>query len=207
RFIMPYLPMYDLPLIDCTVKKLGDYIDDFIKTLRLDEAVLIGSSMGGGAAIYSSHKPGSIIKGLTLCGSSGLSNIPMSKGFFKRKNYDYVKEATQDIFYDRTVPPDLMVQDVFQAIQHPDVVLRAIRFTKAATHTKTHKELSEIKTPTLLVWGQHDPITPPETALQFQRLMVQSELHYIPFCGHVPTQEKPDAFLFHFKRFLKKINY
>src|SRR5690349_6449884 len=26
RFIMPYLPMYDLPLKDCTVAKLGEYL-------------------------------------------------------------------------------------------------------------------------------------------------------------------------------------
>src|SRR5436189_3623211 len=33
RFIMPYLPMYDMPLKDCTVKKLGDYLESFVDDL------------------------------------------------------------------------------------------------------------------------------------------------------------------------------
>jgi 2-hydroxy-6-oxonona-2,4-dienedioate hydrolase len=207
RFIMPYLPMYDLPLMDCTIKKLGDYLDNFIRTLRLKEAVLIGSSMGGGTALYYTYKSNQVVKGLVLCGSSGLSSIPMSKGFFKRKNYDFVKEATQDIFYNRTIPPDVMIQDVYDAIQHPDVVIRAIRYTKAATNCKMVKELTKIETPTLLLWGAQDPITPPEIALDFQKLMPYSELYYVPECGHVPTQEKPAVFLSHFYKFLKKISY
>lgn len=207
RFIMPYLPMYDMPLIECTIKKLGDYLENFIQTLHLKEVVLIGSSMGGGTALHYTFKSNQVVKGLILCGSSGLSSIPMSKGFFRRKNLDFVKGATQDIFYNRSIPPGDMIQDIYDAIQQPDIVIRAIRFTKAATNYKMENELPQIKTPTLLLWGAQDPITPPEIALEFQRLMPYSELHFISGCGHVPTQEKPTVFLEHFTKFLQKINY
>lgn len=114
RFIMPFLPMYDLPLSRCRVKILGEYLDDFTAELRLENAVFIGSSMGGGAAAYFASNHPHKVKGLVLCGSSGLSNIPISSGFFKRKNYGFVRSATQDIFYNRNVPPGEMVDEVFQ---------------------------------------------------------------------------------------------
>lgn len=207
RFIMPYLPMYDMALRDCTVQKLGDYLEAFITDLQINEAVIIGSSMGGGTALYYAQKHGHMAKGLVLCGSSGLSNIPLSKGYFKRKNYNFVKESTQDIFFNRGIPPDEMIKDVFDAIQSYEVVLRSIRFTKAAAHFRMNNELPGIHVPTLLVWGKQDPITPVHVAPQFLELLPDAELHIIDECGHVPTQEKPVEFMDYFFRFLAKINY
>lgn len=207
RFIMPYLPMYDMPLSNCTIDILGDYLESFIDDLQIEEAVIIGSSMGGGTALYYAIKSNHKIKGLVLCGSSGLSNIPLSKGYFQRKNYDFVKHSTQDIFFDRDIPSDEMITDVFNAIQNYEVVLRSVRFTKAAGKVKMYNELPKIQVPTMLVWGQQDPITPVEIAPEFLKLLPNAELHIIDKCGHVPTQEKPDEFMDYFSKFLIKINY
>lgn len=207
RFLMPYLPMYDLPLKDCRVRNLGHYLIDFTEQLQLKEAVFIGNSMGGGALTYYASMRGNIAKGIVLSGSSGLSNIPISNGFFKRKDPEFVKSATQNIFFNRNIPPDQMIQDVFNAIQQTELVIRSIRLTKSAVNEKTQKELSLIHTPTLLVWGRQDPVTPSEVAPAFQSLIHGSELVILEECGHVATQEKPKEFLFHLDTFFKKINY
>ena len=207
RFLMPFLPMYDMALKDCTVRKLGDYIETFIEDLELNEAVAIGSSMGGGALLHYASKTGNKLNGLILCGSSGLSNIPLAKGYFKRKNYDFISEATKDIFFDRTVPSPEMIRDVFNAIQSNEIVLRSIRFTKSATKHLMHHELPKIHVPVLLVWGKQDPITPVEIAPLFQELLPDARLRVIDKCGHVPAQEKPYHFLENFFEFVKKINY
>lgn len=207
RFLMPYLPMYDAPLNHCTVPSLGRYLDSFISDTALNEAVVIGSSMGGGSSLYYALNPLNKLKGMVLCGSSGLSSIPLSTGYFKRKNYEFVKKATGDIFYDRNNVPEEMVMDVFNALQHTETVIRSIRLTKSATKTRMDQELPRIETPALLVWGKQDPVTPVEIAPVFQRLLPFSELHIIDKCGHVPTQEKPFQFLEYFFSFMKKINY
>ncbi|HWC53241.1 MAG TPA: alpha/beta hydrolase [Chitinophagaceae bacterium] len=207
RFLMPYLPMYDLPLKDCRIKKLGLYVEDFVRQLQLPEAVFIGNSMGGGALTHYASLPGNIAKGIVLCGSSGLTNIPISNGYFKRKNYEFVKSATKDIFFDRSVPSEDMINDVFGAIQQTELLIRSIRLTKSAIYEKTHFELALIQAPTLLIWGKQDPITPVEVAPQFQQLIKNSELIILDECGHVATQEKPEEFYFHLTSFLKKINY
>ncbi len=207
RFIMPYLPMYDLPLKECRVRVLGDYLAGCVDQLQLNEAVIIGNSMGGGAASYYASTPDNKVKGLVLCGSSGLTNIPLSNGYFKRKSYEYVRSATQDIFFNRNIPNEEMTKDVFKALQHTELIIRSIRFTKSAINEKMHYELSLIQSPSLLIWGRQDPITPAEAAPQFQQLIQDSELVIFEECGHVPAQEKPEEFLLHLNSFLEKINY
>lgn len=206
RFIMPYLPMYDQPLLECTVEMLGEYLKCFIQDLGLVDAVVIGSSMGGGSALHYACKPVQKLKGIVLCGSSGLSSIPLSKGYFKRKNQCFVKASVQDIFFDRSIPPNEMVMDVFKAIQNNDIVKRSIRLTKSATGQNMRKQLPAIKTPTLLVWGKQDPITPVEIAPYFQELIPNATLRIVNKCGHVPTQERPYQFLEYFFQFMKNIN-
>ncbi len=206
RFLMPYLPMYDMALADCTTKMLGEYLNDFIEDLQLRDPIVMGSSMGGSAALHCALGASNKIKGLVLCGSSGLSSIPLYGGYFKRKNFEFVTEATRDIFYDRAVPSHEMITDVFNAIQRTEIVLRSIRMTKSATNCRMHNELPCIQTPTLLVWGKQDTVTPVEIAPQFEQLIPNAELHVIDKCGHVPTQEKPYHFLEYFFDFMKKLN-
>jgi 2-hydroxy-6-oxonona-2,4-dienedioate hydrolase len=204
---VPYMPLYDLPLSECKIPKLADYIDSFVKNLNLKEAVFIGSSMGGGTLLHYALKENQAISGLILCGSSGLSTIPMQKGFFKRKDFSFVKKATQDIFFDPSTPSDEMIKEVYDAIQNYEIVLRSIRFTKSTAKEQLHDRLSNIKVPCLLVWGRQDCITPPAVAGLFQNLLPNAELHYIDKCGHVPTQEHPKEVLKLITDFLKKLNY
>ena len=207
RFIVPYMPLYDLPLSDCKIPNLADYLDNFIKDLDLKQAVFIGSSMGGGALLHYALKEHHAIKGLILCGSSGLSTIPMQRGFFKRKDFSFVKKATQDIFFDPSIPSDNMIREVFDAIQDYEIVLRSIRFTKSTAKDQLHNKLSKIQAPCLLIWGKQDSITPPHIGQLFEQLLPNAKLHYIDRCGHVPTQEHPEEVLRLITAFLKEINY
>jgi pimeloyl-ACP methyl ester carboxylesterase len=207
RFIVPYLPMYDIPLGDCTIPSLARYIDRFVKDLGINEAVFIGSSMGGGTLLHYAQMKDHVIRGLVLCGSSGLSTIPMQKGFFKRKDFSFIKKATQDVFFDPSTPSDNMIKEVFDAIQNYEIVLRSIRFTKSTAKDQLHEKLPGIHLPILLIWGCQDTITPQTVGKLFNELLPNSELHYIDRCGHVPTQECPEQVLRLINPFLKKINY
>ncbi len=207
KIIMPYLPMYDTPLLKCTIEELGNYFSSFINDLAFTNYTILASSMGGGAVIGSLHKCNIKAKGIILCGSSGLSAIPLSKGFVKRKKFEFVLEMTRDIFFDRTIPEIEMADDVYNCIQNIDVLLRAIKFTKSTTNTLQHNLISNINTPTLLVWGKQDPITPLKFAYAFNQLIEKSKLIVINNCGHVPTQEQPEIVYEAIMNFFKKINF
>ena len=206
RFIIPYLPIYDLPLSDCIVPTLGNYLERFINDLGLKEVIIIGSSMGGGAALHFAAKGNHALKGLILCGSSGLSTIPLQKGFFKRKEYDFVKATTREIFFNPAVPTNGMIQEVYDALQNVENVLRSIRFTKSTARHQLHDQLSNVHVPCLLIWGKQDQITPPAVGMLFKNLLPDGELHYIDQCGHLPTQEHPRQSMLLIHNFLNRIH-
>ena len=66
--------------------------------------------------------------------------------------------------------------------------------------------MKEIKVPTLLIWGNNDTITPPFVAKEFNKLIPNSELHFIDLCGHAPMMERPDEFNEILNGFLTKQN-
>jgi pimeloyl-ACP methyl ester carboxylesterase len=56
------------------------------------------------------------------------------------------------------------------------------------------KDLPNFKLPVCLIWGKQDNVTPPEVAIEFNRLIPNSELHFIDKCGHAPMMEQPLLF-------------
>jgi pimeloyl-ACP methyl ester carboxylesterase len=66
--------------------------------------------------------------------------------------------------------------------------------------------IPEIKVPTLLIWGLNDTITPPHVGHDFNRLIPNSELHFIDKCCHAPMMEQPEEFNKILAPFLEKIN-
>jgi len=207
RMIMPFFPMYDLPIHKTNVKSLGVYLGEFINDLHLEDIVIIGSSMGGGIALIHTFIDPSKVKALILCGSSGISNIPLTTGFFKRKNYENIKIQTQNIFHNEMIPPDEMIEEVYNLILSYENVIRAIRLTKSIKKYKMHEDIKQIKTSILLIWGKNDPVTPPAIGAEFHQLLSNSELHYLDNCGHVPTQEKPIEVINLIHGFFRKIDF
>ena len=48
--------------------------------------------------------------------------------------------------------------------------------------------------PTCLIWGENDKVTPPHVAEEFHKLLPNSELNWIPLCGHAAMWEHPKKF-------------
>jgi pimeloyl-ACP methyl ester carboxylesterase len=69
------------------------------------------------------------------------------------------------------------------------------------------KEITNIKVPTLLVWGLNDTITPPMVAHEFNRLIPNSKLRFIDKCSHAPMMEHPETFNDVLSEFLKEKIY
>lgn len=55
-------------------------------------------------------------------------------------------------------------------------------------------ELHRITTPTCIIWGKQDNVTPPEVAIEMDRLIPDSDLFWIDKCGHAAMMEKPETF-------------
>jgi pimeloyl-ACP methyl ester carboxylesterase len=84
--------------------------------------------------------------------------------------------------------------------------IKIIALAKSAIRNNLGDEVSQIKQPTLLIWGNNDTITPPFVGKEFQRLIPNSELHFIDKCGHAPMMETPEEFNAILLKFLRKLN-
>jgi len=62
------------------------------------------------------------------------------------------------------------------------------------TRPDTTGDLTSISTPTLVIVGEEDGITPPEAARKMHEHIGGSRLVVIPEAGHLSNLEAPDAF-------------
>ena len=46
----------------------------------------------------------------------------------------------------------------------------------------------------VIIWGENDSVTPPNVAEEFHELLPDSDLFWIPKCGHAPMMEHPGEF-------------
>ena len=51
--------------------------------------------------------------------------------------------------------------------------------------------LSSVKTPSLIVWGEHDQIVPVSTARQWQKAIANAKIEFVKGSGHAVDMEKP----------------
>jgi pimeloyl-ACP methyl ester carboxylesterase len=182
KVIVPILPLYELNLLDTTVSGLAKYVYRFIEQRGCDRVHLLGNSLGGHVGlVYALNHP-ERIKTIILTGSSGLFENGMGETYPKRGNYEFIKKKTELTFYDPAVASKELVDEVFEIVNNRLKAIKIISLAKSAIRHNLGDELKEIKSPTLLIWGKNDTITPPLVAEEFKRLIPNSELHYINHC-------------------------
>ena len=59
----------------------------------------------------------------------------------------------------------------------------------------TIPQLKELKTATLILWGENDMLIPVSTAHDFSKLLANDTIVIIKNCGHVPMEECPSESL------------
>ena len=194
KVIIPLLPLFDLSLIDTSVSGLMKYVQKFIEQQQLTDIHLLGNSLGGHVGLVYTLKNQEKVKTVTLTGSSGLFENGMGETYPKRGNYDYIRKKTELTFYDPNVATKELVDEVFGIVNNRMKALKIITLARSAIKHNLGNELQDINRPTCLIWGKNDTITPPMVAEEFQKLLPNSELHWIDKCGHAPMMEVPEEF-------------
>lgn len=205
QVIVPMLPLFDLDIFHTTVGGFEKYVHKFIEARNYNGIHLLGNSLGGHVALVHVLKHPERIKSLILTGSSGLFENGMGDSYPKRGDIHYIRNKTELTFYDPKMATDELVNEVFEITNNRLKVIKIISLAKSAIRNNLGEELNQIQQPTLLIWGKNDTITPPFVAEEFNKLIPNSELHFIDKCGHAPMMEVPDEFNHILEAFLKKL--
>ncbi len=206
KVVVPMLPLFELDLLHTTVGGLEKFVHKFIEYRDYKNLNLLGNSLGGHVALVHALRHPERIKSITLTGSSGLFENGMGDTYPKRGDYDYIRKKTELTFYDPKIASKELVDEVYEIVNNRLKALKIIALAKSAIRNNLGEELNQIKQPTLLIWGNNDSITPPFVGREFQRLIPNSELHFIDKCGHAPMMETPDEFNAILHKFLRKLN-
>jgi 2-hydroxy-6-oxonona-2,4-dienedioate hydrolase len=205
KVIVPLLPLLDMDLLHTSVGGLQKFVQKFIEHRNYNKIHLLGNSLGGHVALVHTLKNPERIKSLILTGSSGLFENGMGDTYPKRGDKEYIRNKTALTFYDPAMATEELVNEVFEITTNRMKVIKIIALAKSAIRNNLGDELKEIVLPTCLIWGNDDTITPPFVGKEFNRLIPNSELHFIDKCGHAPMMEVPVEFNKILAQFLAKL--
>src|SRR5699024_10540247 len=108
----------------------------------------------------------------------------MGESYPKRGSYEYIKQKAEDVFYDPKVATKEIVDEVFETVNDRNKLIRTLAIAKSAIRHNMAKDLPKMDTPTCIIWGRNDIVTPPNVAEEFNELLPDSELFWIDKCGH-----------------------
>ena len=194
KVVIPELPIYGLTLLKTNVKSFAKYLNDFIKFKGFRDVILLGNSLGGHIGLYHVKLYHKSVKALVITGSSGLYESAMGDSYPKRSDYELIKKKAQDVFYDPKIATKEIVDEVYHTVNDRHRLIRTITIAKSAIRHNMAKELPKMHTPTCIIWGKNDMVTPPEVAKEFNTLLPDSDLFWIDKCGHAAMMEHPDLF-------------
>lgn len=206
RVVIPLLPIYDMPVLDATVKGLVRHVERFVDHRGYESMILLGNSLGGHIAQLYALGEQDKVKAMILTGSSGLFENSLGGSFPKRGDYEYIKNKTEYTFYNPKVASKELVDEVYDICNNRMKAIRVISMAKSAMRENLGEQLHKLTMPVLLIWGKQDQITPPFVAEEFHKLLSNSELVMVEECGHAPMMEKPEEFNLILDEFLQKLN-
>ena len=194
KVLLPELPIYGMPMLKTNVKQFAKFVEGFIKFKGLEDVILLGNSLGGHIGLLHTKMFPEKVKALVITGSSGLYESAMGDGYPRRGDYDFIQKKAENVFYDPKVATKEIVDEVFATVNDRNKILKTLAIAKSAIRHNMADDLPSMPTPTCIIWGKNDTVTPPDVADLFHELLPDSELFWIDKCGHAPMMEHPIEF-------------
>ncbi len=193
----------------------ADYVktvDAFITANKLTTIDIVGSSFGGWVALKLAIENKPYINKVVLTNPLGFTSYmprqfrpiaftPLAKVVSKTvlrpsRNNKMLEKFMRDVFYDKNQPLSAEFVDYFYELSKTShnllFISRLSRGIRSELFLKD--ELSKIKKPVLVIWGQEDPLMPFPTVEESIKLVPGVTLKLLPKTGHMPPVESPELF-------------
>ncbi|MGZ6237135.1 MAG: alpha/beta fold hydrolase, partial [Syntrophales bacterium] len=192
----------DKPKVKYSPSYMAAFIDDFMTSLNIKDACLIGQSLGGGVALlHYLQFPGRVQK-LVLADSAGLgreiswamrlATVPLLGESMMVPSRSGMAFVLRYLVYDPAVITDELIDIHFElnfslgAVRTVLNVLRAcatIHGARPDVLDPVMKNLNKIKIPTLIIWGREDRLFPVRHARFAREKIPDAYLYIFERCG------------------------
>ena len=206
-----------------SAKPMGDYslgafasgIRDLLGVIGVDRCTVVGQSLGGGVAMQLAYQHPELVERLVLVGSGGLGRevnwmlrlltLPgaelLMPVIFPRFLADKGDDVNRLLHQKGLRAPHFgemwRAYTSLSGAQNRGAFLRTLRAV-VDPGGQTVSALDRIYLasglPTLIVWGDEDPIIPIDHAYAAQKAIEGSRLEVMEGCGHFPHVEDPRRF-------------
>jgi pimeloyl-ACP methyl ester carboxylesterase len=200
-----------------TQHSIAQYADDLIlmmNELRIEKAIVCGLSMGGyillNAVIRYPEKFAGIVLADTQCLAD--STFAKEKRFKTMEQietgglFDFANGFVENVFRKETLNDNKeLVEKIKSIILSTSSTTIVAALNALATREETCGNLNIISTPTLILCGKDDMLTPLDKS-EFMKTNIESaSLQIIHDAAHLSNLEQPDSFNQHVSNFISKI--
>lgn len=194
RVLVPQFPLFGAQHRRDRLEHVMHFLGELLETEKARRVVVVGNSLGGQLAVTLATREPDRVAGLVLTGSSGLFERNFSNNIKRRPDREYLRGRIAEIFHDPSHVTEEMIDDVLDIAMDRHKALDALLLAKDIRETNVSPLLPRVRCPVLLIWGEDDKITPPSTAFEFQKLLPDARLVFLPKCGHAAMMEHPAEF-------------
>ncbi|NJL33301.1 MAG: alpha/beta fold hydrolase [Chloroflexaceae bacterium] len=214
RVIIPDLRGFGESAVPAGPYLMDTFVDDLIALLdqlEIKRVVVVGLSMGGYIAMALVRRYPLRVHALVLADTRANPDDAAGKAS-RETNAQLAERAGATAIADQMVPrllaptaPENIQMRVRQIIErnNPQGIAAALR--GMAQRPDSTGLLPEIRVPTLLLVGEQDALTTPETMAGMQRAIDGSQLVVVPGAGHLPNLEQSERFNTALFSFLQRV--
>lgn len=186
--------------IDYSVAGVGGDLVALIRHLAAGPAVIVGTSMAAGAAVWAAAEAPEVVSGLALIGPFVRGETTSTNALLYKALFARPWGVSAWLWYYRTLYPsrkpadfaeytaalrtNLQEKGRFEALQ------AMIQASKAASEAR----LPRVNTPVLVVMGSKDPdFKPPEQEATWVATQLKGRVAMVEGAGHYPHAEMPEV--------------
>jgi 3-oxoadipate enol-lactonase len=177
------------------------FVDDLIRTvneLKLETPIICGLSMGGYIALRTVEKYENKFGAIILCDTKSAADNNDAK-IKRAEGIKKINEFGVDKFVNEFVP-NCFAEESLSKVFYKKTLNRSLDFSAIgvkgcllamAGRTETTGYLYKIKIPTMIVCGEKDKLSPPQTMKEMADAISGCEFQIIPGAGHISPLENP----------------
>jgi len=206
----------DKPRADYSIGGFANGMRDLMLVLGVDQATVVGHSLGGGVAMQFAYQYPEHVERLVLVASGGLgsevnpvlraASLPGAHAAIGISARGPVRAATLKVaralatlgVLERNDVEDVAV--IWEGLRDPSTrkaflrTLRAVVDARGQAVTSKDRLYLAADVPVLLVWGARDPMVPMIHAAHAAELLPKAKLTILPHAGHMPHRVSPASF-------------
>lgn len=170
------------------VWNLEKYVEWLKKIVNEDKVILIGHSNGGRIALSFAEKYPDMVDRLILIDSAGIyhNELPIR---LKRFIFESLAKIGKKFTNSETLKK--FIYKLAREGDYKNATVAQRQTMLNLIHTDLSPILSEIKVPTLIIWGENDKVTPLSDGKLIQKLIKNSYLNIISGARHSPQFTHP----------------